>query len=230
MFYKNLFYFDIETVGNYENLLSFQENDGKGYLLFKNKYENSLWMRERNETLDEAYLNYAPLFSSFGKIVCISFGYYHDKTVKGYTISSINDEDEKSIMEQFQELINKVSKRHMLLSGYFVKSFDIPWVLHKMNKYNFELPKILDIYGKKPWELPVFDLAEEWKQQFKNSMSLNEVAYELGVLSEADEIDGKDVHNVYWKESNINKIKIHCENDVLNTMRVAEKMLKYKVV
>ena len=75
MLYKNLFYFDIETVGNYQNILSLQENDELGYNLFKKKYESSNWMQEKQQTIDEAYLNYSPLFSSFGKIVCISFGY-----------------------------------------------------------------------------------------------------------------------------------------------------------
>jgi hypothetical protein len=118
----------------------------------------------------------------------------------------------------------------MLLSGYFVKSFDIPWVLHKFNKYDIELPKIIDVYGKKPWEVLVFDLADEWKQQFKNSMSLNEVAHELEVLCTDDEINGGNVHEVYWKEGNMNKIKRHCECDITNSMRVAEKMLKFKVI
>jgi predicted PolB exonuclease-like 3'-5' exonuclease len=230
MFYKNLFYFDIETVGEHEDIHSFSVNDVVGHRLFKEKYENSDWMVNKSKTLEKAYLDFAPLYSSFGKIVCISFGYYHDKTTQGYTVSSICGEDEFEIIKQFQTLVDKVSKKHMLLSGYFVKAFDIPWVIHKMNKYNLELPKLLDIYGKKPWEIPAFDLAEEWKQGFKNYMSLNEVAYELGVLCLDDEIDGKQCHDVYWKEGNLAKIKRHCECDITNSMRVAERMLKYKIV
>ena len=229
MLYKNLFYFDIETVGQYKTINSLQANDEKGYLLFKNKYENNLWMQDRSKTIEEAYINNSPLFSTFGKIVCISFGYYHDKTPQGYTVSSIYGDNEQDIITQFQTLIDKVSKRHMILSGYFIRSFDIPWVLHKMNKYNLEPPKLLDIYGKKPWELPIFDLSDEWKQQFKNNVSLNEVAYELEVNVEENDIDGSDVHRVYWEENDITKIKKHCETDVTNSMRVAEKMLKYKM-
>lgn len=229
MFYKNLFYFDIETIGQYKDFNSLKENDERGYLLFKKKYDKNPWMQERNQTIDEAYLNHSPIFSPFGRIVCISFGYYQDKTPQGYTISSIYG-DEKDMMNQFQLLIDKVSKRHMLLSGYFIKSFDIPWLIHKMNKYNLELPKLLDIYGKKPWEIPAFDLADEWKMQFKNSVSLNEIAYELGIPIVEDEIDGSYVHKVYWEDNDIMKIKTHCEADVLNSMKVAEKMMKYKVV
>lgn len=230
MFYKNLFYFDIETVGNHENLSSFQENDETGYQMFTKKYLKSRWMQEKDESLEDSYLNNAPIYSTYGKIVCISFGYFHDKTMRGQTVSSLVGTDEHEIVSRFSELLEKVSKKHMLLSGYFVKSFDIPWVIHKMTKYGLELPRIIDFYGKKPWDIPVVDLAEEWKQQFKNSVTLNEVAYELGVLCTDDEIDGKKVHDVYWKEKNMDKIKRHCECDIINSMRIAERMFKYKVV
>ena len=52
MFYKNLFYFDIETVGQYKDINSLQENDERGYLLFKKKYENKWgqWMPHNNRS------------------------------------------------------------------------------------------------------------------------------------------------------------------------------------
>ena len=230
MFYKNLFYFDIETVGEYKDIDSLKEKDERGYLLFKEKYEHNPWMQDTYKLIDDSYVKNSPLFSTFGKIVCISFGYYHTKTPQGYTVSSIYGDIEQDIMVEFQSLIDKASKRHMILSGYFVKGFDIPWVLHKMNKYNIEPPKLLDIYGKKPWEIPVFDLADEWKQQGRTSVSLNEVAYELGVNTDMDDIDGREVHKTYWKDNDMMKIKNHCENDVLNSMRIAERMLKYKMI
>ena len=66
-----------------------------------------------------------------------------------------------------------------------------------MNKYNLEIPKVLDIYGKKPWEIPMFDLADEWRQQSRTPYSLNEVVYELDMLGSVDEILGKNIHNIY---------------------------------
>lgn len=230
MLYKNLFYFDIETVGQYKDIDSLKENDERGYLLFKKKYDSNIWMQERAATIGEAYLNNAPIFSTFGKVVCVSFGYYHDKTIQGQTVSSIYGDDEKDIIEQVRELIDKVSKRHMILSGYRIKAFDIPWLIHKMHKYNIEPPKLLDIYGKKPWEISAFDLADEWKQQFKYYISFDEVAYELGVDSPKDVIDGSKVHNAYWNEGDLIGIKTYCEKDTITCMRVAERMLKYKVV
>lgn len=230
MFYKNLFYFDIETVGQYKDLNSLKQNDLRGYDLFLKKYENNPWLQDRNKNIENAYLNNAPVFSTFGKIVCISFGYYHDKTPQGYTISSICGHNEREIVIEFSELLNKVQKKGMFLSGYRIKSFDIPWLVHKLNKYNQQLPKLIDIYGKKPWELNVFDLADEWKQSFKYYVSFDEVAYELGVDSPKDDINGSDVHRVYWEDDDLNRIRVYCEKDVNTCLRVAEKMLKFKLV
>jgi predicted PolB exonuclease-like 3'-5' exonuclease len=230
MFYKNLFYFDIETSGQYENLESLKENDERGYILFKKKYDNNPWMQERSKSIEDAYLDNSPIFSTFGKIVCVSFGYYHDNNPQGFTISSIYGDDEKELVIKLQDLFNKVSKKHMILSGYRIKSFDIPWIVHKFNKYGIEQPKLLDIYGKKPWEISAFDLADEWKQQFKYYVSFDEVAYELDVKSPKDDISGEDIHKVYWEENDLNRIRIYCEKDVETCMRVAEKMLKYKII
>jgi len=230
MFYKNLFYFDIETVGEYRNIDSLEQNDKRGYLLFKKKYDSNPWMREKDELIDYAYVNNAGLYSPYGKIVCISFGYYNDKVPQGYSISSICGDDEQDILKQFQTVIDKVSKRHMILSGYNIKSFDIPYVVHKFNKYNIEPPKLLDIYSKKPWEIPAFDLADEWKQSFKYYPSLDEVSYELGIDSSKDDMDGNMVHKVYWEDNDLMRIKNYCEKDVLSCLRIAEKMLKFKII
>lgn len=230
MFYENLFYFDIETAGEYKDLQSLKENDERGYDLFVKKYKNNQWMQEKYDNIEDAYVNYAPIFSTFGKIVCISFGYYHKKNQQGYSVLSIYGDNEFEILEQFQELLDKVSKRHMMLSGYRIKSFDIPWVIHKMNKYGIEPPKLVDVYGKKPWEIMAFDLADEWKQQFRYYVSFDEVAYELGVESPKDDMDGSMVHSTYWDGNGLTKIKTYCEKDVTTCLRVGEKMLKYKMI
>lgn len=230
MFYKKLFYFDIETVGQYKNLESLKESDTRGYDLFLKKFKNNPWMEERFENPERAYLENAPVFSTYGKIVCISFGYYHDKNVQGYTVSSIYGHDEREIVERFSELLDKVIKKGLMLSGYRIKSFDIPWVVHKLNKYNLEIPKIIDTYGRKPWEIHAFDLADEWKQTFKYYTSFDEVAYELDVDSPKDDIDGSEVHKVYWEDNDLNRIRLYCEKDVVSCLRVAEKMLKHKII
>ena len=121
---NNLFYFDIETVGQYKDLETLKKKDAKGYELFMKKYNKNSWMNEEISA-DEAYLKYSPISSTYGKIVCISFGYFHEKDDKGYTINSISNDDEKELMIQVQKLFAKVSKKHLMLSGFNINGFDI---------------------------------------------------------------------------------------------------------
>ena len=68
-----LFFFDIETVGNYKNYQEFETLDYKGSSLFRKKYEKMKW--DETQTIDDAYINNSGIISTYGKIVCISFGY-----------------------------------------------------------------------------------------------------------------------------------------------------------
>lgn len=228
MLYKNLFYFDIETAGQYKNLNEFEISDERGSNLFKKKYDKNPFMSERHNSVYDAYLEYSPIFSTFGKIVCISFGYFHDKNEKGYTVMSITGE-EKEIVLEFNKLLQKVSQKGMYLSGYRITSFDIPWVLHKLNKYNIIPSKIIDIYGNKPWDIHVVDLADEWKQKFKYYNTFDEVTYELDIDSPKDDIDGSMVHDIYWNNNDINRIKTYCEKDVFASMMVGKKMFEHRI-
>jgi hypothetical protein len=224
---NNLFYFDIETVGQYKDLETLKENDKRGYDLFLKKYEKNASMREGENTSPEiAYLNYSPIFSTYGKIVCISFGYFHEQNENGYTINSLYGDNEEDIMKQAQNLFSKVSKKHLFLSGYNINSFDIPWINHKFNKYGLSLPPVLRIYGKKPWEIQSFDLFNEWKAVHSRFFSsFDEVCYELGIKSPKEKIDGSQVHNTYWNENDLDTIVEYCQSDVYSSMVVAEKMM-----
>jgi predicted PolB exonuclease-like 3'-5' exonuclease len=225
---NNLFYFDIETVGNYKDLKTLQKNDEKGYELFMKKFEKNPWMHESGQTAAQAYEKYSPISSTYGKIVCVSFGYFHEKNEEGHTINSIFNHDEEELMKQIQKLFHKVSKKHLMLSGFNINGFDIPWLVHKLNKYNLAIPPVLKIYGKKPWEIHSFDLFNEWKSTYstyKFMPSFDEVCYELSVPSPKDKIDGSKVHHTYWYDDDLNTVVEYCEGDVYSTMLVAEKML-----
>ena len=224
MYYKDLFYFDIETTGKYKDYKTCLLEDPKGAELFEKKYHKNEWMKEQG-TLEESYEKSAGIFSTYGKIVCISFGYFTNKNEKGYTVGSIYGDNEEKIINDFSELLMKVSEKGMYLSGYVINAFDIPFVVHKILKYKAPLPSILNLYDKKPWEVSIFDLADKWKFQTKYYASLDEVCYELGIESPKDDINGSEVHNVYWYQNDLERIKTYCEKDVLSTMKVGRRIL-----
>jgi hypothetical protein len=217
--FKQFFYFDIETVGNYKDFKALTENQ-KEYSLFMKKYESMSNWKEYSP--EEAYNKKSGLHSTFGKIVCISFGYFTNNGL--FQINSFSSDNEIEILEQFNSLLKKVEKKGLTLCGYNILSFDIPWISHKLNKYDIDIADIIKIYGKKPWELKIIDLADEWKGKFSYHSSFDEVVYELNLESPKSDISGSQVHQIYWKEHDLNRISKYCNKDVEATKNVAMKM------
>lgn len=216
-----LFHFDIETVGQYVDYKTFKINDERGATMYEKKALKAEWI-DKHGSLDNAYLETAPIISTYGKIVCISFGFKHGDE---YRISSFYGEDEKEIVEKFNELLKRIETKAYSLSGYRIMYFDIPWIMHKLHKYDIKPASILSIYGKKPWEMRVVDMSDDWKQKFAWQSSFDEVCYEIGVDSPKEELNGSEVHSAYWK-GDIESIKTYCENDVKASLRVADIIYK----
>lgn len=217
-----LFFFDIETVGNYKNYQEFETLDYKGSSLFRKKYEKMKW--DETQTIDEAYINNSGIISTYGKVVCISFGYI--KNDGSYFISSIYGDDEKEIVQKFNNLLLKVEKKNFSLSGFRIQNFDIPWVLHKLHKYDIIPANILYTYDKKPWEMRVVDIANDWKQMFNIASTFDEVCYELGIESPKSETQGSNINELYYN-GDMESIVKYCEKDVKSSIDVAKKIYKH---
>jgi hypothetical protein len=93
-------------------------------------------------------------------------------------------------------------------------------IVHKI-----DLPKKLNLFGKKPWEVPHIDTLELWKfGDYKHYTSLKLLTSILGVPSPKDDIDGSEVAAVYYKEKNLERIVRYCEKD---TVAVAQILLRF---
>ena len=91
-----LFHFDIETACNYPNWKTFLSEDERGAKLFESKYHRMNW-EEKYSSIEEAYLEQGGIISTYGRIVCISFGFTDNNGEN--KISSFYGEDEKDIVE-----------------------------------------------------------------------------------------------------------------------------------
>ena len=91
---------------------------------------------------------------------------------------------------------------------------------------NIELPYKLNLFGKKPWEVPHLDTLELWKfGDYKTYTSLKLLTNVLGIPSPKDDIDGSEVYRVYYKEQEIDRIITYCEKD---TIAVAQIFLRLR--
>jgi predicted PolB exonuclease-like 3'-5' exonuclease len=212
-----LFMFDIETAGQYKDFIEFEKNDERGSNLFKGKYQKMGW-DEKYVNIYEAYLDNAGIVPTYGRIVCISFGYLDNGQER---ISSFYGDDEKDIVEKFNNLLKKIEKKDFNLSGFRVAYFDIPWIMHKLAKYGIKPADIITTYNKKPWEMRITDMSDDWRSKFAWAFSFDEMCYELGIESPKDNMNGSDVHLAYW-EGRVEEVKIYCEKDVKASIRVSQ--------
>ncbi|MFV0304328.1 MAG: ribonuclease H-like domain-containing protein, partial [Moheibacter sp.] len=111
-----------------------------------------------------------------------------------------------------------------ILCAHNGKEFDFPFMARRMLINGIELPSILNLQGKKPWEIPHLDTMELWKfGDYKHYTSLNLLANVLEIPTPKDDIDGSQVATVYYKEENIERIKTYCEKDVLTVAQIFRK-------
>ena len=216
-----LFMFDIETVGEYKDYQTFLLNDERGAKLFEGKWKRMKW--DEKFSLEDSYLDQAGIISTYGKICCISFGYVDGNGEK--QIRSFYGEDERYIVESFNNLLKKIEKKSFNLSGFRINYFDIPWVLHKLHKYEITPADMIRPYEKKPWDMRIVDMADDWKQKFAYAFSFDEMCYELGVASPKTKMDGSLVHE-YYHAGRLEEIKEYCEMDVSSSIDAGLKLYK----
>ena len=210
---------DIETVSQYP---TFDQTPEELRPLWKRKADNL-----KKEELDTPISIYdrAGIYAEFGKIICISTGFLTVKDgERQFRMKSFYGDDEKQLLLDFAALINKLNPG-MALCGHNGKEFDFPYICRRMVIHGIELPTMLDISGKKPWEISHLDTMELWKfGDYKNYTPLNLLAYILGIPSPKDDIDGSQVGHVYWVEKDLERIVTYCRKDVITVMQILLKL------
>ncbi len=171
----------------------------------------------------EGFNTSAGIYSEFGKIVCISVGFifFQDNEMHFRTKSFCGD-DEKQLLTDFSDLLTKFcTTREHTLCGHNIKEFDIPYICRRMLINSIKLPGILNISGKKPWEISFIDTLELWKfGDYKNYTALKLLTAVFGIPTPKDDIDGSQVAEVYYKEKDVNRIAVYCQKDVVATAQV----------
>ncbi len=219
---SNVLFLDIETVPEYENWDALSKES-------KELYEAKTSYQRKDVFTGEEYYHKAGIWAEFGKIICISVGYFSNKNEpsNGFRVTSFFGSDEKTVLMDFKNLLNKhFNKDYHVLCAHNGKEFDFPYIARRMIINEIELPKKLELFGKKPWEIKHLDTMELWKfGDYKHYTSLKLLTHILGIPSPKEDIDGSDVYAVYYQEKDLNRIVTYCEND---TIAVAQLVLRFK--
>lgn len=215
-FLNEILFLDIETVPQVEN-----------YKLLEPQWKK-LWDKKaarlaRNDETPETLYERAGIYAEFGKVICISVGFVADLDgVRILRVKSFYGEDEYQVLQEFCDLLRtKFSSKTHYLCAHNGKEFDFPYLCRRILVHRIKMPDILDLAGKKPWDVKHLDTMQLWKfGDFKSYTSLELLATVFGLETPKDDIDGGDVHSVYYHDKNLERIRAYCEKDVATLANV----------
>jgi uncharacterized protein YprB with RNaseH-like and TPR domain len=217
---NNILFIDIETVPEQQHYNQLDED-------LRQFWEQKTQYQRKDEISAEAFYERAGIWAEFGKIITISVGYFVNKAdIRNFRVTSFWG-DEKKILTDFSNLLTThFNGPQHVLCGHNAKEFDIPFIARRMIINSISLPIKLNLFGKKPWEVPHLDTLELWKfGDYKHFTSLKLLTKVLGVPSPKDDIDGSEVARVYYEEKDIDRIITYCEKDVI---AVAQIFLRFR--
>jgi uncharacterized protein YprB with RNaseH-like and TPR domain len=220
---RDILFLDIETVGCTDN---YQLLDNRLKVQWARK-TNFFKQRDDQQTDEALFYERAGIYAEFGKIIVIGIGRYteNDHGELGIKVKSLYNEDEKKLLLEFKSVVEKMDAATKLCA-HNGKEFDFPYVSRRMLVNEIPLPAILNLAGKKSWEVPHLDTMELWKfGDYKHYTSLDLLGTIFNIPSSKGKIDGSQVNHVYYKEKNLKKIADYCLGDVI---AVAQLYLKMK--
>lgn len=208
---EKILFLDIETTSAVKSFDELSDD-------FKKHWEHkSKFISKEDENPSETYSR-AGIYAEFGKIVCISVGFIKiENGIKNLRLKSFYNHDESELLVDFFELLNKHydTPQHILCT-HNGKEFDYPYIARRGLVNGLSIPSILDLAGKKPWEVQHLDTLQLWKfGDYKHFTSLSLLTTIFNIPTPKDDIDGSMVNQVYWQENDLERIANYCQKDVV---------------
>tara|TARA_R110002020_G_scaffold259768_2_gene473810 strand:- start:161947 stop:162660 length:714 start_codon:yes stop_codon:yes gene_type:complete len=222
---ENILFLDIETVPEVKSFGLLSEEMQQLYA-DKTKYQ-----RKEEFTAEEFY-DRAGIWAEFGKIICLSVGYFKIQGEnRNFRTTSFSGEEE-DILKEFKTLLEThFNKPQHVLCAHNGKEFDYPFIARRMIVNAIELPFKLNFFGKKPWEVPHLDTLELWKfGDYKHYTSLKLLTKILNIPSPKTDIDGSEVRDVFYEENDLNRIVLYCERDVVAVAQIILRLRNEKLL
>ncbi|GGC10682.1 3'-5' exonuclease [Dyadobacter sediminis] len=226
---KSLLLLDIETVAA---CASYDELPERMQKLWDKK---AVSLKKGDDTLSNAeyFYNRSAIYSEFGKIICIAFGafYWNEKNEIAFKVSSFSGDNEAEVLLQFRTLIEKYPSDQLILCAHNGKEFDFPFICRRMLIHGIEIPKALQISGKKPWEILHQDTMDMWKfGDYKSYTSLDLLAAVFDIPGSKNEMSGDQVTKVYYEENDLLKISRYCREDVVVMAQLYLRLQNFETV
>ncbi len=219
---KDILFLDIETVAcvpQYEKLTE--------RLKTQWARKAGFFKREEGQTDEDLFQERAGIYAEFGKIIVVAVGKYveNEKGELGLKTKYFAHDDEKALLIEFKSLLEKYPPQTKLCA-HNGKEFDFPYLSRRMLINGIMLPNLLNLAGKKSWEVPHLDTMEMWKfGDYKHFTSLDLLAAIFHIPTSKGLMDGSMVNEVYYRDGDLTKIAEYCVGDVV---AIAQLYLKMK--
>jgi 3'-5' exonuclease len=218
---KDLLFLDIETVRCVNHYANLNER-----LKTQWARKASFFKREEGQTDEDLFHDKAGIYSEFGKIIVIAIAKF---TEQNGTLSLrtryFADDDEKKVLTEFRDTVEKMGPTTRLCA-HNGKEFDFPYICRRALINGLPIPSVLNVAGKKPWEVNHLDTMEMWKfGDYKHYTSLDLLAAIFDIPTSKGVMDGSMVSEVYHQQGDLKKIAEYCVGDAV---AVAQLYLRFK--
>ncbi len=219
---RDILFLDIETVAITDSYDGLNER-----LKIQWSRKATFLRRDGNQTDEDLYNQRAGIYSEFGKIICIGVGklFESESGELGLKTKAYFGDDEKVLLQEFKNMVEKLDASTWKLCAHNGKEFDFPYLCRRMLVNGIGLPHVLNLAGKKAWEIPHLDTMEMWKfGDYKHYTSLDLLAAIFNIPSSKSGIDGSQVNEVYYRDKDLTRIKEYCVRDVVVLSQLYLKM------
>jgi len=165
----------------------------------------------------ELFFDKAGIYAEFGKIIVISVGrlYINQEKELAFKTKTLSGHDEHALLSDFKSIIEKYPSDKLTMVAHNGMEFDFPYLCRRMLINGIKIPNVLNLSGKKPWEIKHIDTLNYWKfGDRKNYTSLDLLAAVFDIPGSKDDIDGSMVSEVYYRQNNLERIATYCSKDV----------------
>lgn len=186
-------------------------------------------------SINTVYLESAALHAEFARIMCISMGFFIEvedenekKQIIETEIITFIDENEVEILNQFKQFLESDGAKSFNLGGYNIREFDIPFTTKRFLINNISLPPVFQLKGKKPWDIVIMDVCDDWRGLQREIVSLDLVCTVMGLPTPKDKFKNSEVVGLLLSgQITLKDVGEYCEKDVRAVMQVVlEKLTK----
>lgn len=225
---RDILFVDIETVASTNDYSGLDER-----MKVQWSRKANFLRRDSQLTDEELFHERAGIHAEFGKIVCIAVGRYIDleSGELGLKTKVYSNDNEGDLLLSFKQMIEKFDASNLRLCAHNGKEFDYPYLCRRMLINSISLPAVLNLSGKKGWEIPHLDTMELWKfGDYKHFTSLDLLAALFQISSSKDKIDGSQVNRVYYHDHDLAKISEYCRGDVVVLAQLFLRLKGYPLI